>query len=128
MNNPSATVELGPIDLTTQDRSFGARITGEFVQHLEDHPNARIIIQTTGNAGQSFGCFLAPGISLKHTGPVQDGCGKSMTGGELALCTPDLGEHFKADENTIAGNAMFYGASGGKVFINGRVGHRFRLR
>ena len=125
--NPDGQFHSEILVLTTQNRSFGARIAGAFVQHLEQHPQARIVLNTQGYAGQSFGFVLPKGMAICHLGVVQDGCGKSMTGGELSLITPNIASDYRADDNTIAGNALFYGASGGKGFINGVVGHRFGI-
>ncbi|EHL30103.1 hypothetical protein LDG_7846 [Legionella drancourtii LLAP12] len=116
-----------PINLTTQDRSFGARIVGILFPYLHEKPQRTIMINTTGNAGQSFGFLNASGMILKHIGTVQDGCAKSMTGGELILCTPPQENADTAAQNTIAGNAMLYGASGGKIYVNGKAGHRFGI-
>ncbi len=115
------------IALTTQDRSFGARIAGTFVQYLELNPKAKIILNTSGNAGQSFGFVMPKGMFMQHLGVVQDGCGKSMCGGELVLKTPAMHNNYHAEHNTLAGNVMLYGASSGKAFINGVAGHRFAI-
>ncbi len=114
-----------PIVLTTKNRSFGARIMGVFAPYLQKKPQKKIVINTMGNAGQSYGFLNA--IHLKHIGSVQDGCGKSMTGGELILCRPVQINAHEASQNSIAGNAMLYGASGGKIYVNGQAGHRFAI-
>lgn len=124
--NPESAFSSEPILLTSQDRSFGARLAGFFATHLEKYPKATIMLNTTGIAGQSIGFTLPKGMSICHQGAVQDGCAKSMTGGKLVIRTPTL-ENYRADENTIAGNAVAYGASGGKLFVNGVVGHRFAI-
>ena len=116
--NPTGIFIAKKIVLTTADRSFGARIAGEFVKHLEANRTAKIILNTEGVAGQSFGFVTPPNMTLNHHGHVQDGCGKSMTGGELIIRTP---------HKQVAGNAAFYGIYGGKVFIQGSVGHRFGI-
>ncbi len=121
---PTGTFVSDPIHLTTQDLSFGARIAGAFVKYLEAHPLANIIVNTTGIAGQSFGFVMPKGMILNHQGSVQDGCAKSLTGGELIITTPNQRRDYRADENTIAGNALGYGASGGAVYVNGVAGHR----
>lgn len=124
--------------LCGQDRSFGSRISGSFYERLETllageqtkraKKNSFITIRTNGSAGQSYGFVLCPGMKLEHTGPVQDGAGKSMSGGKLIVKTPIYyGDTYQAGEHTIAGNAALYGASGGKAFINGRAGHRFGI-
>ncbi len=112
------------IALDTQDWSFGARIAGYFAAYLDAHPNAKIILNTKGNAGQSFAFVLPKGMKIRHVGSVQDGCAKSMTGGELILKTPAYSKKYNSEENTLVGNAFAYGASGGKIFVNGIAGHR----
>ena len=119
--NPSAEFRSETIALTPQERSFGAGIAGAFVQHLEHHPKAKIILNTTGLAGQSLGFVMPKGMEIQHTGTVQDGCGKSMSGGVLAISAT---QQHHANKNTIAGNALLYGASGGKAFLSGKAGHR----
>lgn len=116
-----------PMKLTTQDRSFGARIVGLLFSCLQENPQRKITMNTTGNAGQSFGFLNSAGMILKHRGTVQDGCAKSMTGGELILCPPLPSNTYPAAQNTIAGNAMLYGASGGKIYVQGKAGHRFGI-
>ncbi|MFA6301762.1 MAG: glutamate synthase-related protein [Legionella sp.] len=116
-----------PIELSTQDLSFGARLAGTFANVLENNPQQQIVVHTNGNAGQSFGFVLCKGLKLVHTGTVQDGCGKSMSGGELIIRTPNSSKDYPAHENTVAGNAMLYGASGGCIYVNGRAGHRFGI-
>lgn len=116
-----------PIELSTQDLSFGARIAGTFAYLLENNPKLQIVVHTSGNAGQSFGFVLCKGMKMIHTGTVQDGCGKSMSGGELIIRTPNSSKTYPAHENTVAGNAMLYGASGGNIYVNGRAGHRFGI-
>ena len=124
---PDGEFNSSRIAITTQDRTFGSRVAGTFVRYLEAHPAAKINLNTSGEGGQSFGFVLPRGMRLSHYGSVQDGCGKSQTGGVISVLTPDLRGDYRADENTIAGNALFYGASGGKAFINGVVGHRFAI-
>lgn len=125
-DDPCATFTTPQLTLDTQDRSFGGRIAGAFAKHLEEHPQAKIVINSQGIAGQSFGFVLTPGMTLRHRGIVHDGCLKSMSGGEAILCAPE-NANYVAEENTLAGNAMLYGASGGRVFVNGLAGHRFGI-
>jgi glutamate synthase domain-containing protein 2/glutamate synthase domain-containing protein 3/glutamate synthase domain-containing protein 1/NADPH-dependent glutamate synthase beta subunit-like oxidoreductase len=123
--NPSGTfITDEPIKLTTQDRAFGARLAGAFAPHLETYPDAKIVLHTTGCAGQGFACFMPKGMSLIHTGPGNDGCGKSMSGSVLVIKTSNPAKTYKTNEQSIAGNAMLYGASGGKIVVNGVAGHR----
>jgi len=90
-------------------------------------PDNTLQIVFHGSAGQSFGAFLAPGVTLKLIGESNDYLGKGLSGGRIIVKTPD-GAPFIAHENTIAGNTLLYGATSGEVFINGMVGERFCVR
>ncbi len=80
-----------------------------------------------GSAGQSFGAFLAQGVTLKLIGDTNDYLGKGLSGGRIVVQTP--GESpFQAHENVIVGNTILYGATSGEVFINGVAGERFAVR
>jgi glutamate synthase domain-containing protein 2/glutamate synthase domain-containing protein 1/glutamate synthase domain-containing protein 3 len=80
-----------------------------------------------GSAGQSFGAFLAPGITLKLIGESNDYLGKGLSGGRIVVETPD-NTPLMAHENIIVGNTLLYGATAGEVFINGMAGERFAVR
>ncbi|HPP55559.1 MAG TPA: glutamate synthase large subunit [Anaerohalosphaeraceae bacterium] len=80
-----------------------------------------------GSAGQSFGAFLAKGITLRLIGDSNDYLGKGLSGGRIIVETP-AGSPFLPQENIIAGNTLLYGATSGEVFINGMVGERFCVR
>jgi glutamate synthase domain-containing protein 2/glutamate synthase domain-containing protein 3/glutamate synthase domain-containing protein 1/NADPH-dependent glutamate synthase beta subunit-like oxidoreductase len=112
------------IDVEGKDRAFGARFAGEMYSYLEKNPDCQAILHTQGNAGQGFGFVNPKGVSIIHNGPVQDGCGECMSGGEIIVKTPEGNADFNASENTIAGNALGYGMSGGELYVNGRAGHR----
>ncbi|MDD5062016.1 MAG: glutamate synthase large subunit [Candidatus Marinimicrobia bacterium] len=110
-------------------RTVGARMSGLIVRKYgaKGLPDDMIKINFTGSAGQSFGAFLAPGISLRIEGDANDYLGKGMSGGRIILLPPtDAG--FQAHENVICGNVILYGATGGEVYINGRAGERFAVR
>jgi glutamate synthase domain-containing protein 2/glutamate synthase domain-containing protein 3 len=80
-----------------------------------------------GSAGQSFGAFLAPGVTLRLIGESNDYLGKGLSGGRIVVQTPE-GSPFSAHENIIAGNTLLYGATSGEVFVNGVAGERFAVR
>jgi len=80
-----------------------------------------------GSAGQSFGAFLAPGVTLRVEGDANDYLGKSMSGGKIILVPPQ-GVLFQPHENVIVGNVVLYGATGGCVYISGMAGERFAVR
>ncbi|NLW87810.1 MAG: glutamate synthase large subunit [Planctomycetes bacterium] len=80
-----------------------------------------------GTAGQSFGAFLAPGVTLRLIGDANDYVGKGLCGGRIVVQAPPTAL-FNAGENIIAGNTLLYGATSGEAFINGIVGERFAVR
>jgi len=104
------------------DRAVGTRLSGRVTAHHGGAglPEDTIHIRLTGTAGQSLGAWLAPGVQIHLEGVANDGVGKGMAGGVLSI-TPPNGRH-------AAGNAVLYGATGGRVFIAGRVGQRFAVR
>jgi len=90
-------------------------------------PDGTLEIVFCGSAGQSFGSFLAPGVTLKLIGESNDYLGKGLSGGRIIIKKPEKSP-FKAHENIIAGNTLLYGATKGEVFINGMAGQRFAVR
>ena len=86
-----------------------------------------IVVDFEGTAGQSFGGWLAPGVSFSLHGDANDYCGKGLSGGVIALMPP-LDARFRAEENVIAGNTVLYGATDGKAFFRGLAGERFAVR
>ena len=88
-----------------------------------------ILVRFYGSAGQSFGGWLAPGVTFKLEGDTNDYTGKGLSGGVLSVRPPrGLGEHFKAEENVIIGNTVLYGATAGRAFFRGLAGERFGVR
>lgn len=115
--------------IANTDRSVGAMLSGEIARR---HGNAgltdnAIVIKFKGSAGQSFGAFLSHGIHFQLEGEANDYLGKGLSGGRISLMPP-IRSTFLAEENTIAGNTLLYGATSGEVYINGRVGERFCVR
>jgi len=90
-------------------------------------PEGTIDITFTGSAGQSFGAFLPPGITLRLEGDANDYVGKGLSGGRLVVC-PSREAPFAAEDNIIAGNVLLYGATRGQAFLRGVVGERFAVR
>jgi len=90
-------------------------------------PDGTIHLVFRGSAGQSFGAFLAPGITLELIGDANDYLGKGLSGGRIIVRTPP-GSPFDPAENVIVGNTLLYGATSGEVFINGLAGERFAVR
>jgi len=115
--------------ITNTDRSTGAMLSGEIAKRYGNAglPDNTIQIKFKGSAGQSFGAFLAHGIHFRLEGEANDYLGKGLSGGRISLMPP-VRSTFIAEENTIAGNTLLYGATSGEVYINGRVGERFCVR
>ena len=90
-------------------------------------PPDTIEVRFRGSAGQSFGAFLPPGITLRLAGDANDYLGKGLSGGRL-IVAPDPAAPFAAEEQVIAGNVIGYGATGGEMFLRGIVGERFCVR
>ena len=110
------------------DRSFGTILGAEITrQHKDGLPEDTITINCTGAGGQSFGAFIPKGLTLRLCGDTNDYYGKGLSGGKLVVFPPK-NRGYKAEENIIAGNVALYGATSGKVFINGVAGERFAVR
>jgi glutamate synthase (NADPH) large chain len=84
-------------------------------------------LELSGSAGQSLGAFIPRGMRITVSGDCNDYVGKGLSGGEI-IVKPPAGSGFEAAENVIAGNVIGYGATSGKLFINGIVGERFMVR
>ncbi len=115
--------------IANTDRSVGVMLSGAVVAKYghKGLPNETINIKFKGSAGQSFGAFLPTGVSFKLEGEANDYLGKALSGGRIAVMPP-VRSSYKAEENTIAGNTLLYGATSGEVYINGKVGERFAVR
>jgi glutamate synthase (NADPH/NADH) large chain len=90
-------------------------------------PEGTIDLTLIGSAGQSFGAFLPPGVTLRLEGDANDYVAKGLSGGRVII-RPDRAAPFVAEEQIIAGNVIGYGATSGRVFLRGRVGERFAVR
>jgi glutamate synthase domain-containing protein 2/glutamate synthase domain-containing protein 1/glutamate synthase domain-containing protein 3 len=92
-------------------------------------PSDSIVVDFEGSAGQSFGGWLAPGVSFTLRGDANDYAGKGLSGGVLAVRPREgMDESFIAQENVIVGNTVLYGATGGRAFFRGLAGERFAVR
>ena len=111
------------------NRTVGAMLSGRVAQKYGEDglPDDTIKINLQGSGGQSFGAFLAPGLSINLAGDTNDYMGKGIGGGRLVI-VPPAGSGFVAEDNIIIGNVALYGATGGDVFIRGRAGERFAVR
>ena len=103
-------------------------LSGELIRrHPQGLPDNTIFIQMEGTGGQSFGAFLAQGITIYLIGDANDYTGKGMSGGRLAI-RPSIDFRGDATENIIVGNTVLYGATSGEAFLRGVAGERFAVR
>ena len=110
------------------NRTVGAMLSGAVTRaHPEGLPDDTIRIQFEGTGGQSFGAFLARGITLSLIGDANDYTGKGLSGGRIAV-RPSLDFRGEAANNTIVGNTVLYGATSGQAFFSGVAGERFAVR
>lgn len=111
------------------ERAIGTRLSYHLMDRFgpEGFPNGSLTLELTGTAGQSFGAFLAKSLTLKLEGEANDYVGKGLSGGAITL-RPPRQARFKPEENILCGNTCLYGATSGKLFVNGRAGERFAVR
>ena len=119
----SISVEVG-----NTDRTLGTILGAEITRwHKNGLPEDTITINAKGAGGQSFGAFIPKGLTLQLEGDTNDYYGKGLSGGKLVIYPPKA-RNYSAKDNMIAGNVALYGATSGKVFINGIAGERFAVR
>ncbi|WP_082614162.1 glutamate synthase-related protein [Mycobacterium sp. Root265] len=137
-------VEMTPVALTNQNKSVGGQLAVDIERKL-NHQGASgtavavdvrgrryltpdsVVITTTGSAGQSYGVFCNDGMTMTHTGTCNDGVGKSQCGGTIAVRSPGGGSA-RPGGNVLIGNFALFGASGGRLFVEGEAGDRFAVR
>ncbi|MDR1104873.1 MAG: glutamate synthase large subunit [Treponema sp.] len=111
------------------DRAVGAMLSWEVSRRFGGYglPENFITVDFSGSAGQSFGAFLARGITFRLAGDANDYLGKGLSGGRIVVAPPE-GSAFRTEENIIAGNTVLYGATSGELFAAGNAGERFCVR
>jgi glutamate synthase (NADPH/NADH) large chain len=110
-------------------RTVGAMLSGEIARRYGSKglPEDTVRFEFNGSAGQSFGAFLAKGVTLVLEGDSNDYVGKGLSGGKLIVYPPKTSE-FQPEENILVGNVVLYGATSGEAFFNGMAGERFAVR
>jgi glutamate synthase (NADPH/NADH) large chain len=122
-----------PVQISTSirnlNRTFGAMLSGEVAKRYGHAglPEDTIHIKVSGIAGQSFGAFLAHGISIELQGEANDYVGKGLSGGRIVIYPPSECP-IKPAENIIVGNTVLYGAINGEAYFCGVAGERFAVR
>ncbi|KAF5100865.1 hypothetical protein D0Z03_000717 [Geotrichum reessii] len=134
IDEAEVTLEKGlPVNIDAQiintDRSMGSTLSYRISKKFGEKglPNDTVHVNVTGSAGQSFGAFLAPGITLELEGDSNDYVGKGLSGGRI-IVYPPVNSAFKAEENIIIGNTCLYGATSGTCFFRGIAAERFAVR
>ncbi|MEC7150762.1 MAG: glutamate synthase-related protein, partial [Pseudomonadota bacterium] len=116
-------------EIENTSRSVGTRLSHHVYKKYgnEKLNDETINIKLIGSAGQSLGAFLTKGISLTVVGDCNDYVGKGLSGGKIIVKTSSKSKLI-ADENTIIGNTVLYGATSGKLYASGQAGERFAVR
>ncbi|MET0090025.1 MAG: glutamate synthase large subunit [Candidatus Thiodiazotropha sp.] len=118
------------IDIHNYNRTFGAMLSGRVAEKygLKGLLDDTIYIKVSGTAGQSFGAWVAKGVTIELAGEGNDYVGKGLSGGRLVVYPPENSKIGKAEENIIVGNTVLYGAIAGECFFRGVAGERFGVR
>jgi glutamate synthase domain-containing protein 2/glutamate synthase domain-containing protein 1/glutamate synthase domain-containing protein 3 len=132
---PHAREQTGRVEIEMPIRNVNRCVGGILSSHIAATRGAQgldpdsIVVRFKGSAGQSFGGWLAPGVTFELEGDTNDYTGKGLSGGVLAVRPPrEVDPHFLAQENVIVGNTVLYGATAGKAFFRGLAGERFAVR
>lgn len=122
-------VRIGPLPVYNVNRTVGAMLSGEVAKRFghQGLPEDTIVIEAQGTGGQSFGAFLAHGITLDLIGDANDYVGKGLSGGRLIVRPPEACP-IRPEENIIIGNTVLYGAISGECYFRGVSGERFAVR
>jgi glutamate synthase (ferredoxin) len=122
----SVKAELG---INNTNRTTGAMLSGEICKAFGEEGFAEdtVWFKFNGVAGQSFGAWLAKGVTFELEGMANDYLGKGISGGKI-IVYPDSRSHYRPEENIIIGNTAFYGAISGQAYIRGMAGERFCIR
>jgi glutamate synthase domain-containing protein 2/glutamate synthase domain-containing protein 1/glutamate synthase domain-containing protein 3 len=119
------------LGIRNRNRCVGGILSSHIARRCgaEGLPEDSIVVDFEGSAGQSFGGWLAPGVTFTLRGDANDYAGKGLSGGVFAVRPREgMGEHFKAEQNVIVGNTVLYGATAGRAFFRGLAGERFAVR
>ncbi|MDR2672149.1 MAG: glutamate synthase large subunit [Coriobacteriales bacterium] len=117
------------VQVSNRNRTIGTVLSSEIIRRRGSAglPADSIHLKMSGSGGQSFGAFLAPGVTLELHGDTNDYLGKGLSGGRI-IVTPPSGVNYEPSENIIVGNVAFYGATQGEAYLCGVAGERFCVR
>ncbi|MFT6871157.1 MAG: glutamate synthase domain-containing protein 2/glutamate synthase domain-containing protein 1 [Roseivirga sp.] len=115
--------------INNENRSTGAMLSGVFTKAYGPNglPDGTVTVDFNGTAGQSFGAFLSHGITLNLEGEANDYVAKGLSGGKIVIYPSPLST-YRAAENILIGNVALYGATRGRLYVNGQAGERFAVR
>jgi glutamate synthase domain-containing protein 3 len=115
--------------IRNRNRTVGAMLSSEISKRYGSAglPADTIKVKFTGAAGQSFGAFLAPGVTLELEGDANDYVGKGLCGGTIIIYPP-RDANYRAHNNIVTGNVNLFGATGGEMYVHGMAGERFAVR
>ncbi len=118
------------VDLENVNRTFGTMLSGRIAERYGHAglPEDTITINAKGTAGQSFGAWVAKGVTIKLSGEGNDYVGKGLSGGKLIIAPPVESKIGPAEENVIVGNTVLFGAISGECYLRGVGGERFAVR
>ena len=116
-------------DISNGDRAVGAMLSNRISRRYGESglPENTISCTFDGIAGQSFGAFLANGVTMELVGAANDYVGKGLSGGKVIVRTPETAA-YDPEENILVGNVALYGATRGELYVNGLAGERFAVR
>ncbi|NKC00731.1 MAG: glutamate synthase large subunit [Pseudomonadales bacterium] len=117
------------MDIVNTNRVVGAMLSNRIIREVGPQmlPDDTIHFKFNGSAGQSFGCWLAKGVTLEVEGDANDFTGKGLSGGKLIIYPPKNSQ-FKPEENILIGNVALYGATSGEAYFRGMAAERFCVR
>ncbi|HSP80804.1 MAG TPA: glutamate synthase large subunit, partial [Myxococcaceae bacterium] len=134
LRRAQATLEGGAptmlaLPVSNTHRAVGTMLSGEIARRhgSKGLADGQLRIRLHGTAGQSFGAFLASGVTLELEGDANDYVGKGLSGGRIIVYPPE-GSRFVPEENVVVGNTVLYGATAGEVYLRGLAGERFAVR
>jgi glutamate synthase (NADPH/NADH) large chain len=116
-------------DISNGDRAVGAMLSNRISRRYGESglPEDTISCTFDGVAGQSFGAFLANGVTMELVGAANDYVGKGLSGGKVIVRTPETAA-YEPEKNILVGNVCLYGATQGELYVNGLAGERFAVR
>ena len=118
------------VPIANTDRSTGAMLSGEIAKRYGHRglPDGTIHVKLEGTAGQSFGAWVASGVTLELEGVANDYVGKGLSGGRLVIYPPAAAKKLVPEASMIVGNTVMYGAIAGECYFRGIAGERFAVR